>query len=225
MSSRFALYCVVLSCFLAGVTEQKPSPPIIVNVKIENYNNNEQSATARATAAVSQQNTEMPFADFWDTTCALLRDHPWVVASVVSCTAYVGCVASLYGIAYRCMHHCPWAHWRQDYTTEQLRSDLSEAIALDLFKSINIVYTHERARGDFLTPLVCFINALESEISWHRYFLTLHVWLHRTHIHPFFPQQQTTRLHITEQLERLVLLRDLLVNWLGSYTSGGVHDE
>lgn len=133
--------------------------------------------------------------------------------------AYVSMFATLYGMAYTCHYYCPWAHWKNDLSVRQLRKLPEKKLATELFAVLNTMYECEHKQGDFLTPLVCFINAIDREIAWHRRFLSLHAWLDYCLI---FPKQQSTQLHVTEQYERLKLIRSILVTWLTSYTNDDI---
>lgn len=133
--------------------------------------------------------------------------------------AYVSMFASLYGMAYTCQHYCPWAHWKNELSVRQLRKIPERELATELFAVLNTMYECEHKQGDFLTPLVCFINAVDREIAWHTRFLSLHAWLDYCLI---FPKQQSTQLHVAEQYERLKLIRSILVTWLTSYTNDDI---
>lgn len=135
------------------------------------------------------------------------------------CVAYVSMFAALYGMAYTCQHYCPWAHWKNELSVRELRKVPERELATELFAVLNTMYECEHKQGDFLTPLVCFINAVDREITWHTRFLSLHAWLDYCLI---FPKQQSTQRHVAEQHERLKLIWSILVTWLTSYTNDDI---
>lgn len=151
---------------------------------------------------------------------AAVREHPWLALGVAVGGVYIVTVASLYGVAYYCTHSCRWANWKSELSAEQI-AHAKSAVALELFETLNKVYVCQHKQGDFLTPLVCFINDLDRELKWHYLFLSTHKWLDDHYIHPVFPQQQLERARIIEQGRRLIALRGLLVRWLSSYYNDG----
>lgn len=132
---------------------------------------------------------------------------------------YVSMVAALYAMHYTCQHYCRWAHWNNVLSTRQLRELPERELAKALFAELNTTYQHEDKQGDFLTPLVCFINAVDREITLHNRFLALHFWLDYCLI---FPKQKIAQRDIAEQHERLKLIRSILVAWLTNYTNDDI---
>jgi len=143
--------------------------------------------------------------------------YRWWIALGVSVVAYVALLADVHYAAYYCTRRTTWATWHNELSLAQLRSVPSEECATQLFNAINTTYGHTGESGDFLYPIVQFVNALEYERAWHDYFLSLHERFERYHVHAVLPAQVHARSQITEQRERLIYLKQLLLQWISTY--------
>ena len=233
LSAVFLLACIVLCSCVVHAGDQNSIPGITLTISctsksdVANTNTNNNSNTATQTQHKTHNN-QVPMQPVAQTVASikssLLPDKSFVfnqfgkkkILLGAVCVAYVSAVVSLYSIAYICQHHCPWAHWKDEFTLGKLRKMPEKELADELFDALNNSSAHTDNDEDFLKPLISFMNAVDREIAWHQKFLSLHPWLDYCFI---FPKQQEAQQSIANQYERLTYIRKVLVTWLTSYTN------
>lgn len=149
----------------------------------------------------------------------MMQQHPLLVVGATTIATYGAIVAYLYYVFWHCTTHCHWAYWRVEVPVDAISTKARYTYAQELFKAINTMYARERAAGDFLTPLVCFANAIAYELAWHERFLKAHAFLDTIPFHALLPQQLQMRAAIQQQHDRLIALHQLLIAWLSEYTN------
>lgn len=199
--------------YMLQIMSQDKYPPLTLNITINNQLDNDTKTTVTTTQELATPST----------TTALQRANNFIqnlthkqILIAAACSAYTSIVATLYSMAYACQYCCPWTHWKQDVATRELKKLPERELAIELFEAFNAKYASEPDQGDFLTPLVSFISAIDREIMWHKKFLGLHAWLDYCLI---FPKQQAVQKRIAQQYERLKHIRSIVVAWVTSYAN------
>lgn len=139
----------------------------------------------------------------------------------------VGLYASLWlYISYlqRCVHSSDsWSSWKSHIPLDILLTTQQHEVARELVIDIQKKYTSAELLADFISPLVQFMNTLDKEKRSLERYLYIQKWLHRCYLHKLFPHDQKSIAKAQEKVDRLMYLKQLLIEWISEYkiqTSG-----
>lgn len=109
-----------------------------------------------------------------------------------------------------------WSIWQPSITIEHMR--LNEKLyAQELFTAIQSRYINAPTNAHFLSPLVYFINDVNTELKKLNAFVDLHKTIDKFKLTFMFPKQENALRMAYEKIDRLEYLKTLMINWVGEY--------
>lgn len=109
-----------------------------------------------------------------------------------------------------------WALWKQDVPDEVLLTGQID-IAQELYAEIQARYAKEQDTAAFLTPLVHFVNDVDTQIDQLEQLVKLHETLTYYKIALIFPAQQEALTQAAQKINRLQILKQFMVKSISQY--------
>lgn len=110
-----------------------------------------------------------------------------------------------------------WANWKHHCTLEELLKLPQAPLAQELLAEVQKRYATVDDLYDFITPLVQFIKAVDTEIGRYKRFVSVHASIDRLHIGILFPRNTKLQAQAYERIHRLSYLKNILLSWLSEH--------
>jgi hypothetical protein len=109
-----------------------------------------------------------------------------------------------------------WASWKQEIPNSLL-TKADAAIAKSLYDDIQAHYANQKDTALFLTPILCFVNDVDSQMHELELFIKLHETLTRYKVAVLFPAQEDALKQAAKKIQRLQLLKPFMIKSIREY--------
>lgn len=120
----------------------------------------------------------------------------------------------LVSLNYALAQNINWSKWHDTVTLEELLARPQQELATDLLTAIQRQYTTPDKFDDVISPLVSFVQDVDTEINELHQIVQLHTWIDRLRISFLFPKQTLLVSQAQEKIHRLTYLKNLLLQWV-----------
>lgn len=110
-----------------------------------------------------------------------------------------------------------WAHWKEQYTFENLCSISQKELAKELLLAIGQHHYNKDNPTDHGYQLVAFIKNIDEEIGAIKQYIAISKVLKQLHLIPIFPTNENKINNATKLLERAIFIKHIFLSWLADY--------
>lgn len=150
---------------------------------------------------------------------------PPIIAQSSTIQYFLGAVGLSYAVVMTKLLHSSyfvlnkkdtWSSWQADIAIETMHSD-EKQFAQDLFAALQSRYINAPINACFLSPLVHFINDVDTELAQLTTFISLHKAIKKFNFMFMFPKQEDELRIAHEKIRRLEYYKTIIINWVGEY--------
>jgi len=110
-----------------------------------------------------------------------------------------------------------WTSWHNDTSLELLISIPQAEFAKELILEIQRRYSNAQNPTDFITPLISFMQIINTEILTIKRYMTAYRWLKQLHLqNMFFINQKQFNL-LDEKYKKLLYFKNIFLSWAAEY--------
>lgn len=196
------------------ITQKQSTVTLVNNNEHVIIQNNTQSQTV-----VSEQKKEMPATppnlSWYVLLLNAINNNKGKIFIGSLALGWITVASKLYYDAYSIAKNDGWGNWNAHLSIDNLLHNDHATMAQQLFTEIQKKYMV--TSGNFLTPLINFMNDVETELAYLKKFLRIHEILNAYNFSFIFPQQIEIQSLAFKKIQRLELLKSLVVSFAAEY--------
>ena len=110
-----------------------------------------------------------------------------------------------------------WASWRLDTPVEVLISIPQHELAKELILEVQRRYSNSQNPTDFISPLIAFVQAIDTEIVMIKKYAEIYRFIKRFHLQGIFPINQKQFNQLGDKYKKLMYLKNVFLYWAAEY--------
>lgn len=110
-----------------------------------------------------------------------------------------------------------WSSWRPETPLDALLAIPQQELAKELILEIQRRYSNAQNPTDFISPLIAFIKAIDSEILIIKQYAEVYQWITKFHLQSALPINQKLFDQLVENNRKLIYLKNVFLSWAAEY--------
>lgn len=200
----------------ARVMEQTIPDPNTMNQNLV-VNLNYSPTQIRASLLPSHFGPNIPFKEWQEKTSSFLFNKRYLL----------GVTAIFGGYIYACTYIVKankylertdiWVNWKSDIPFDMLVTIPQNELSKELILEIQRRYSSAQNPTDFISPLILFIQTIDTEIDTIKNYIDVYWLITKMHMQTLLPINQKQFSTLNEKYKKLLYLKNIFLSWAAEY--------
>jgi hypothetical protein len=150
-------------------------------------------------------------------TSSLIYDKRYLIGTAVIAGCYIYACHYLVSANKYLEQTDTWSSWRLDTSVDLLITIPQNELAKELVLEIQRRYSSTQNPTDFISPLITFIQTIDTEINTLKRYMQIYQWATKLCLHNLLPFNQKLFNNLGEKYRRNIYLKNIFLSWAADY--------